>query len=185
MQKDTLISFFSSCLPTHRLQKERYGLLFFHDTLPLIYLFLRPVLPRNSLRKSSSILWIFPDKIFYRPLIPFFFPSYLLRKELETYQIYDQRFLHHNKRRYRLPQLRVTLEFHHKTEELIAKERELLHTNYPFPFYCKGDCSDFLQHPDYHQALKQKKLFIPSKLSFSLYEKLLKKLDQRPPSLFP
>lgn len=136
-------------------------------------------LPSKALLKKSpqDTLWITSNIWFFRKNISSLETLYLLKKEKDTFTLYDRRYLKLPKGLYLLPPVALTLTFLPKTSFLKQKEEEILFPVRASSFYCEGDTTSRLKTASYLQRLESKRR--EKKLPVKIWEKLFLRLKQK------
>ncbi len=135
---------------------------------------------KTLLRKSpQDTLWITSNIWFFKKNISFPETLYLLKKEKDTFTLYDRRYLKIPKGLYLLPPVALSLLFLPKTPFLKQKEEELFFPIRASSFYCSGDTTSRLKNVSYLQRLesKHKEKKPPVKIWEKLFLRLKQKLD--------
>lgn len=135
---------------------------------------------KKDLNKTpQESVWITSDSRVFKKNRPSLQTLYLLKKEKDTFVIYDRRWLKLTKGLYLLPPVDLTLTFLPKSSFLAQKEKELFFPIRSSPFYCEGDTTSRLKNPSYLKRLQAKQISMPPPLKIwqKIFLLLRKKLE--------
>ena len=191
LNKIKLLNFLKLNLPAYSFISESKGLwqhsaLFQNNDRKTVF-FISGLYKNASLQELLELskswgttIWITPDSFFYRKSFLTLQPLYFIKKEKNSFTLYDRRFLKLKKNLYPLPPKKITLEYFIKSPSLKEKEDLFLFPKRTSSLYCKGDSTDHLNNSNHLKSLENRlnKKTSPSKLNDKIYLLLKSFLDK-------